>query len=518
MSFNRTIAGLIGFCMAAAMPAQLPPELLWQSTRGGSASDFAEDIQLTADGGYIVGGGSASGNGDVTGPHGHFDAWIVRLDPNGGLLWQRTLGGTGEDYCRSIQQTPDSGFIFIGETHSNNGDVSGNHGFVDVWVVKLDASGDMEWQHPYGGSGNDYGNDIRNTPDGGYVFTGYTASNNGDVGTYLGVYDMWVVKLDSAGQIEWEHSYGGSDGDQGQAIEQTVDGGYVVTGATRSNDGDVTGQHGEKDFWTIKIDGLGALQWQSTLGGSDYEVAYGLELSPDGGYVAAGSTGSIDGDVVGNHGWSTDYWVVKYDDTGAVVWQSTLGGSGTEIAHDISVTPDGGYLLVGMGDSFDGDKPDSLGLTDCWVVKLDDAGALQWQKTMGGSGIDAFRSVIVLDSLTYVAGGLSSSNDYDVTGGHGSNDFWVVKLGPLSTSLEQLDRPSFRVYPNPAHDRVMIHIPDDDPSATIEVIDVTGQIVSRVGGPVDASITIDLYGFGKGVYVVRLTKREGSFSQRLVVQ
>ncbi len=211
-------------------------------------------IQQTSDGGFIVAGQTYSNDGDVSGNHGGSDAWVVKLNSSGTILWQKCLGGTVYGaIAYSIQQTSDGGFIVGGETLSNDGDVSGNHGEFDAWVVKLDSLGDIEWQKCLGGTGWDWENSIQQTSDGGFIVAGYTNSNDGDVSGNHGSKDYWVVKLNSSGDIEWQKCLGGTNDDWARSIKQTSDGGFIVAGFTASNDGDVSGNQGNSDAWVVKL-------------------------------------------------------------------------------------------------------------------------------------------------------------------------------------------------------------------------------------------------------------------------
>ena len=304
----------------------------WQKCLGGSERDEANSIQQTSDGGYIMAGRSYSNNGDVTGHHGSADSsdcWIVKLTANGTISWQKSLGGSYDDRAYSIQQTADGGYIMAGHSYSNNGDVTGHHGSADssdCWIVKLTANGTISWQKSLGGSGTDWATSIQQTVDGGYIVTGSSCSNNGDVTGNHGGYDFWIVKLDTNGDISWQKSLGGSATEVGYSIQQTADGGYIVAGYSSSNDGDVTINHGNgyPDYWIVKLDANGTISWQKSLGGSYDEAASSIQQTADGGYIVAGRSSSTNGDVSGNHG-NSDYWIVKLGGTTAInsnfIWE-----------------------------------------------------------------------------------------------------------------------------------------------------------------------------------------------------
>jgi hypothetical protein len=344
----------------------------WQKALGGTAAENLLSIQPTPDGGYIASGLTYSNDGDVSGYHGgtEADAWVVKLSSSGNIQWQKVLGGsTGCDFANSILSTPDGGYIFVGHTDSHDGDVTSNAGERDVWFVKLSSSGDIQWQKSVGGAENDYAFSLQSTPDGGYVAVGYSYSNNGDVSGNHGDADTWVVKLSSSGAIQWQKSLGGSNEEIARSVQPTTDGGYIVAGSAKSNNGDVSGNHGDADAWVVKLGSSGAIQWQKSLGGSNEEIARSIQPTTDGGYIVTGSARSNNGDVSGNHG-GQDTWVIKLSNNGSIQWQKSLGGTDNDFANSIQHTTDGGYIVAGQAISTNGDVGGNHGATDAWVIKL----------------------------------------------------------------------------------------------------------------------------------------------------
>src|SRR6266542_835053 len=212
---------------------------------------------------------------------------------------------------------------------------------------------------------------IQQTVDGGYIVAGYSYNynDNREDSNCPFEYNYLVVKLNSRGIIQWQKCLGGSNEDYAYSVQQTADGGYIVAGYSSSNDGDVTNNHGSVDYWVVKLDSLGTIQWQKCLGGSRDEEGYSIQQTADGGYIVAGSTGSKDGDVTNNHG-KTDYWIVKLDSTGIIQWQKCLGGTHDDEALSIQQTADGGYIVAGSTGSNDGDVTNNPNFADNWVVKL----------------------------------------------------------------------------------------------------------------------------------------------------
>ena len=368
------------------------------------------------------------------------------------IQWQKGLGGSGVEWPDFFQMTADGSYIAAGTTDSNDGDVSGWHGGSDIWVVKLSQTGVIQWQRCLGGSGDEVVVSIQQTTDGGYIVFGTTTSTDGDVSGWHAGYDIidgnplpdyWVVKLDNGGAIQWQKCLGGSGGEYiffyhhpNHPIQQTTDGGYIIIGTTRSNNGDVFGWHPGYDFngpvtdcWVVKLNNVGAIQWQTCLGGSGMDGGNSIYQTPDGGYILAGSVTSNNGDASGNHG-SSDGWIVKLNSAGAIQWQKCLGGSSGEDAYFIQLTLDGGYIIAGYTSSNNGDVSGWHGTTDIWLVKLSGTGIIQWQKCLGGSSYDEVRSIQETTDGGSIIAGHTASNNGDISGFHGLYDIWLVKLSP----------------------------------------------------------------------------------------
>ena len=348
--------------------------LQWQKCYGGSLDDYGRGIITTSDGGYLISGMTSSNDGDVSGNHtsssGHFDAWLIKISSNGTIQWQKCYGSTGSESAESVIQTSDGGYVFSGDCQVNNGDVTGNHGNEDIWCVKVNSTGKLQWQKSFGGTGDDRSYKINATNDGGYIIAGYTVSFNGDVVGNHGNTDAWILKISSTGTLQWQKCYGGLNREEAQGISLTTDGGYIFVGNSNSSDGDVTLNNGKGDVWVVKISNTGILQWQKSYGGSDSDYAHEILQTSDGGYIITANTNSKDINVTGHHG-SDDGWVLKIDSYGTLIWQKCLGSSSYDDVKDIQITSDGGLIVAGYGARNDGDVSGSHGgLYDAWLVKL----------------------------------------------------------------------------------------------------------------------------------------------------
>ena len=413
--------------------SQAPFQVEWEKSLGGSAADFAYSIDPTEDGGFVVAGNTSSTDGDVTDNHGQTDVWVVKLDDDGQISWKKALGGTSFDGANDIKQTNDGGYIVAGYTASNDEDVFGNHGGRDFWIVKLDAFGNISWQNTVGGNSTEVAHSIDQTSDGGFIAMGYTASFAGDVIGNHGEIDIWVVKFDASGNISWQKCLGGTSSEEGYEIEQCEDGGYIVVGGSQSNDGDVNGNYGSSDYWVVKLDATGEITWEKNYGGSFNDMAHSVDQSNDGGFLISGISSSSNGDVSAANG-GRDYWVIKIDSSGNLLWEKSLGGNGTDVCYAISQTPDGGSIVAGISTSLDGIISGNHGEEDYWIIKLDASGNVSWQQMLGGSSTDDPKSIQPTSDGGYILSGYSYSNDGDLSRNQGSSDFWVVKLEEVSTA------------------------------------------------------------------------------------
>ncbi len=488
------------------------PNIEWETNLGGSHIDRVYSIQQITDGGYIVAGSSSSNDNDVGGNNGLSDSWVVKLDASGGIIWETNLGGSDYDHAYSIQQTTDGGYIVAGTSESNDGDVGENNGGYDYWIVKLDANGDLVWENNLGGSINESAKSIQQTTDGGYIVAGSSESNDGDIGENNGGYDYWIVKLDTSGGLVWETNLGGSSDDYVESIQQTIDGGYIVAGRSLSNDGDVGGNNGEYDYWIVKLDTNGDLVWENNFGGSSNDTTQSIVQTPDGSYIIAGISSSNDGDLGGNNG-DKDYWIVKLDITGGLVWETNLGGSNWDFATSIQQTTDDGYIVAGGSDSTNGDVGGNHGDFDYWIVKLDTNGGLVWETNLGGSSNDTAYSIQQTTDGGYIVTGMTSSNDGDVGGNYGNSDYWIVKLdADLSVGDYTIDN-NITLYPNPTANTFTIANLSET-ITKVEILDLQGRII--LATPEIHNNNVDISKLQAAMYIVKVYAASNVYTQQII--
>ncbi len=412
--------------------AQLPPKQ-WTMKYGGNNVDVPYSIKFTTDGGTIVVGYTDSKSGDVSPQpnRDYWDLWVLKLDKCGAIQWERSFGGTGYESARDVVQTADGGYMVLGETNSTDGGViAGFGGTKDIWLLKLAPNGNLIWQKRYGGSGLDIGNHIEITPDGSFLIAATSSSNDGDIrgnhstGTYT---DGVLMKINAAGVLQWSKCYGGSKNEELFDFE-IINGMTFLAGFTNSIDGDIPPNQKNYDMWLLAIDANGNKVFSKIYGGSQNDVAYSMTKGADGSLTLAGYTTSTDGDVSGAKG-SQDYWIINVDQRGKLNWQKVVGGTDAEYAKTIITDKDNGYIVGGVTYSNDGDVTGSLGNGDFWTVKISSSGNIVWKQNWGGSENDHLRFMIRDDAKDeYYLAGDSESGNGDFNNAQGDADFAIIKL------------------------------------------------------------------------------------------
>lgn len=433
---------------AVGTTAVAQPVLEWDKSYGGLLWEDCNAVLQTYDGGYLLGGYTSSPvSGDVSensfdltaNPPDVGDFWIVRTDANGNLLWDKRIGGDGEDRAWTLRELPDSTYLVGGWSRSGMTGLktTPGRGGMDYWVVKIDRNGNVLWDRSYGGDQDDYLMSLTPTADGGMVLGGMTYSGiSGDkTDPWEGDLDLWVIRTDASGAIRWQRNLGGA-GEERLNVVQINAAGQIIIGASTGSlpGGNVPGpDRGGKDFWFIVLnDADGSLAWESRMGSNDEEEIQSIVQTADGGYLlAGGSRSNAGGDKTEGNFGSLDFWVVKTDGSGVKQWDRTFGGTGLDNCYTASQNSVGNYLIAGPSESNQGGSKseNSKGGYDIWFLYLDDLGNKLWDKSLGGSNYESLENIFQTTDGGYLAAGHSISNPSgDKTAPNkGLNDFWIVK-------------------------------------------------------------------------------------------
>ena len=546
-------------------------DLEWQKSFGGSGADFLQSMVLTRDAGFILAGTSSSNKSfDKTeDSRGQDDFWIIKLNAKGVEEWQKTIGGSGQEKLQSIYQTRDGGYILGGSSASETSETTGtlkgekstdSFGNMDYWVVKLDGNGKIEWQKTFGGEYNDELHSIEQTKDGGYIVGGYSNSpiSGNKTDNSIGVGDFWVLKLNNGGTIEWQKTIGGNNDDVLAAVHQTKDGNYLVAGNSNSSISDSKTKKNEEgtDFWVLKLNTLGETIWQNTYNFGAVDVLTSLVENDDetlllGGYAQSElvtSSANSSRKTREKEGIN-DYIALKITKDGEELWRKTVGSAGEDILRKVIETRDGGYLLAGTSNAFPVTTSPTqlnadLGGTNLQTTNnagvsqatseinntisettnqinkdINDAAKSSTQKVKNALGIAPSSGSPIKIGDSFLKGGLtgpSLNNDTNSKGNDtntafekplpasrdksknlGSNDFWVVKL--KDTSKPDKVKVGIEVFPNPTGAFTNIIIGYDFESGTASIVDLAGRLLEQFTIN-SRTVPIDLSHYPDGVY------------------
>jgi len=441
-----------------------------QTTMGGSLIDGLYEIKPTSDGGYIVTGASSSNDGDIEGNNGMIDGWLIKLNNNLEPEWKRTVGGTSFDLFYSVDVSSDGGYIGGGFSYSNDGGISGNHGLSDGLIMKFDQQGNIEWQKCIGDENANEFYQIKSTSDNGIVAVG---KNNTD---------GWIVKLNSSQEIEWEKNFNNSMGfQQFFSVIQTDDGGYIAVGYL--NEGTSSGL-------IVRIDTYGNTLWENTYGEGSLDLIYGVHQISDG-FIVVGTSNAVDENKQG--------WIMKINENGELQWENTLGTSRDDQFNAVTELPNGDYLATGMTNFLVGDPNTG----DAWIVRINANGELLWQDALGGSKTDGFaNSLLRISASSFLVAGSSQSSDGDVTtGNQGDSDGWVVKFNLEELSMQEQDQSVVCLYPNPTTG--IINLQTKEKINSVSVYNAVGQKVS-FNSLNNENTSIDISNLPGGVYFVEI--------------
>lgn len=488
------------------------PEIEWQKTYGDFGFDNAIEILHTIDDGFIIGSNITIGDPDD--PYNAIlDNQITKFDIEGNIEWQKTYGGTSNDIIYAMANTSDGGFIYGGATSSIDGDIVDNKGFFDLWIFKTDNQGELEWSNTFGGSGGDFAWSVLQSEDGGYIVAGTSDSTDGDLSQNNGTTDIWIMKIDALGNLLWEQTMGGVSDEKVKKVIQSSDGGFIFAG-TSSFGGDISNSQGLFDYWIIKLDVDGNLVWENTYGGTEPDFATSIAETESGGFVVAGQTYSNNGMVSQNFGES-DIWVIEIDKDGNLIWEQNFGGSSDEAPSSIIKGKSGGYLISGYTVSNDEDISLNKGSADIWLLKISDQGQLEWEKTIGGSETDFATSIIQLESSAIIIAGESGSSDGDFVVNNGGADIMLVKFDALELNTNDLVfGNNFIVGPNPTSGHTKVFQTEYMKGVEFKMFDSNGKLVLYKD---NIPQILDLKSILSGVYILQFNLGESIATKKLIV-
>jgi hypothetical protein len=497
----KTLYALLSFFLINSI-GKAQPQVQWSKLIGGSHMDIARAMCYTHDGGVVIVGDAVSNDFDLGTNYGYNDYLAAKISESGEVIWVSNYGGSSYDIAYDVIETFDHNYLIIGESKSIDFDLTTNNGFNDLWIIELDQQGQLLWQKSIGSSGGEVGFCVKQLPDGCYVIAGINGAADFDIPENNGSADFWLLKIDSIGQILWQKSYGGSWMDFGSSFDVTKEGGFIFTGRTFSNDIDVTDSFGKDDIWVLKLSPLGEIEWQKSIGGSNRDLGIDVLITSDGGYIVAGWTDSNNGDFSGNHGID-DFCAIKLDSSGEIVWKKLYGGSGRDQLTKIIKDHDSGYLLTGYTESVNGDVSNNYEYADLWLVKIDENGTVVWENTYGGNSWDDGNDITLALDGGYFLAGYTLSDFGQVNGQHGLADAMVLKLSSFistTNSNKSIDESCMSISPNPCEDVIRISICESIGDGNLTIYDLDG--IRKLSKVISSKAELEVGQLVPGVYFV----------------
>ncbi len=401
---------------------------------GGTATDNLTDVLVLDNSDYLFVGTSESSDQDVSDNFGSTDVWVYRWNEVDGIIWERNYGGSLEESFSKILALPNNEFLIACNSFSSDGDVSANYGDQDVWLFKIDETGNIIWEQNFGGSQEEIFNDFIAVGNNEYVIVGSTQSNDVDVSNNYGGVDGWMVKIDGLGNIIWERNYGGSGGDRFYAAVLHSNQTFFIGGSSSSQDGDINNSIGSGDGWILNIDQSGNILWEQSYGGTGSEQINEIISLSNGNLVFAGISNSTDIDLPSNYG-CVDGWVGMINNAGDQLWSRNIGGSQCDYFWN-GAEASNGICFVGNTESIDFDLNSNYGSRDVWLAFLGFDGNLNWSRNYGGPSLDLGNKIEIIgeDNMLLLGNVVSSGND--VSNHYLLEDHWVLEFfGQCSESF-----------------------------------------------------------------------------------
>ena len=474
--------------------AQEYPPIEWEHSYGGSGYDRATDI-LTIDDGFFMVGSVESNDGDILEFRGYQDVWLTRLDQSGELVWQQTYGGSGYDHVTDIEILESGDLILVGSSTSDDWDLETNVGYFDLWALRITMDGDVVWSKSYGGSGDDLALHVEPIAGDNAVICGYQEVN--------GVKAGWFLQLDQDGNMAWSEIYAGPLDQMLAGMAPVGNDKWFLTG-TKGYDG-----------WILMTDSNGEPIWEDSIGGTYLEEVWSIAKAGEDAFVVAGNTNSNNGDVSGLHG-SYDAWVVMVDTTGQIQWSRTYGGSAWDGIAQLEVLPSGQILAVGTTDSNNGDVTDHAGQSDAWLLLIDPDGDLLWDRTLGGSSIESGSGIALApDGIIVIANSLLANGD--VSSSLGGFDLWVVKLQTGPVGITEIAGLELQIFPNPTNGSFHLNIPAELVGSIAKMRDTYGRIVFEAQMS-QCTIQWNLDRLASGMYFIEVMGKGHQLIERVVIE
>lgn len=488
----------------------------WQQEYGGLLLESIQDMIQAKNGDYLFVGSTNSKEFTLNNA-GQDDAWVIRTDDKGNLIWEKSFGGSDLDEIKAIKEI-DTGFVLAGITASADMDVSNPLGEIDYWLLKITHEGDLEWEKTLGGAFNDFCSEIVIASDGSYLIGGHSEQEDAAQGDTFGNIDKVIFKVSPSGEVIWKKNYDRSNFDRLEKILPTNDGGFLLGGSISTDN-----EH--YNFNLIKTNSSGEVEWENNYGGSTYDVLEDLKATSNGEYYVGGTSRSSDGDALSEGFGRDDYWLLKVDRLGDIIWEKKYGFKHDDLLKSLIATSDGGAILSGSSSgetTFQG--------FDYWVIKIDKDGKSQWSKNYGLPDTDFFEKAIATNDGGILLGGTGfiSQNNFVA-----NRDFLVFKikcdvpddcqeLASVNAIKSPIDYSNISLFPNPTNGKATLNLEEMDAQIIqLSLFDLHAQLLvnydfSKNGG--QSKFDLDMSPYPNGTYFVKVLTTNETFVLKLLLQ
>lgn len=437
----------------------------------------------------------------------HHDIFIAKLTSGGQVLWKKTFGGDRDDHGLGLLVNSENDIVLIASTNSNTGFVHSKYGWDDIVVCRISSDGDINQLVFFGGDFIDEPTHILQNNAGNYILTAASRSSSGDITQNFGQFDFWIAELDPSFALIWQKTFGGTDDDMPIKTIQLYNGSYLTLGSTSTYEGDFYDNRGDDDVLLVNFESYGNKIWQKCYGGAQKDAPADILQLPKGGIMVAASTLSSTIDVSENNG-GYDAWLFTVNGDGDILWEQSYGSSGNEKVNAIKISSNGIYMLGTSGSSWPGTA--YHGKYDFWLTRLNpQTSNIEDQYFLGGYNYDDGRSLLIDGSGTVFMAGISSSNDGYVRNNSGEKDGWIIAIKPTNLSDQQ-----FRVHPNPTTG--VLYINDIPENASIKVFDLSGAIVFQNDVNTPFSAILDLSFLPSGTYIINVSNDQSDLRAKVI--
>lgn len=489
-------------------------EIDWQFNFGGTQHDAAYSILENEDGSIISGGQISSNDidGDSTATNLN-DLFLIKTDQFGNLIWKKFYDkGYGDEYFGSIKPSADGGYIVGGTAlveKEYDGEIVSSF---DFWILKLDNEGNIEWERNLGGSDNDWINDIIETATGNIIAVGGRRSIDGDVTEQLDLLAGWVVMLTNEGEIIWDKSFGAGINDYFTSISPCNTAGYIIAGQQIVQESD--GNH--SNSFVIKIEENGDLMWNKTFKMDSDEAFPQIHVNPDNSIILASSFETVTIDLSLPAYLTDDFWVIKLSPEGEALWEKKYGTEKNDVLKSIYKTEDDGFILGGTTGDITGPGIDNLPNVNLFLIKIKATGEFEWIQTFGGSSVDILTDIIqTSDGASYLISAYTFSNDGDIALNHGGYDAWIIKLIQETSHTNNIYSSHIEIFPNPSSHQIEIRKDQSTVQGEYSIIFLDGLIVKKGQVSIDAS-SVFIGDLKSGIYYLKLETAKGTTVSQFV--